>query len=194
MTRADKSDLRRSYCTVREELPEAGVAEGSAAVCRRLAQMPVITEADTILTYLAFRNEVDLRSLFTLLPEVRWVLPRIEGRRMTLHPYEPERLVRHRYGMLEPRADAPTVAPEDVDVVLVPGVCFDSRGGRIGFGGGFYDRFLVQTDATRIGVSYDCCLAEEVPCAEYDQRMDWVVTPSTTIHSAPRWRRECCPA
>ncbi len=193
VTQTDKSKLRQTYCTIREDLGETDVIDRSTAVHQRLAEMAVLTEADTVMAYLAFRNEIDLRPLFGRLPDIRWVLPRIEGKRMILHPYEPERLVRHAYGMLEPRADAPTVAPEEVDVVLVPGVSFDSHGGRLGFGGGFYDRFLAQIDATRFGVCYDCCLAEGLPCAAHDQRMDWVVTPTAAIHCTPLWRRECEP-
>lgn len=189
MNVTDKADLRVTYCTMREELPKDQVRARSTAVCRRLAAMPVVSQADTILAYLAFRNEVDLRPLFDLLPNIRWVLPRIQGKRMTLHPYEPERLVRHRYGILEPRPDAPMVEPDEIDVVLLPGVSFDAQGGRLGFGGGFYDRFLLQTDATRIGVCYDCCLAEELPCAEHDQPVDWVVTPTASIHCSSRGRR-----
>jgi 5-formyltetrahydrofolate cyclo-ligase len=191
MTTRDKEKLRRTYCAVREGMSPVDVAEASTAVCRRLAGMTLLREAETVMAYLAFKNEVDLRPLFELLPGIDWVLPRIEGKRMTIHPYEPEKLIRHAYGMLEPPADAPVVDPEELDVVLVPGVSFDRRGGRMGFGGGFYDRFLVKTTAIRVGVCHDCCLAERVPCADHDQPMDWVVTPTSAIHTAPRWRREC---
>jgi 5-formyltetrahydrofolate cyclo-ligase len=187
----DKSKLRERYRNVRESLSAVRVAEESAAVCRRLASMALVREAETVMAYLAFNNEVDLSLVFELLPDIEWVLPRIEGERMILHPYEPERLVRHPFGMLEPPADAPVVDPRDLDVVLVPGVSFDPRGGRLGFGGGFYDRFLVGTSATRVGICHDGCLAEQLPCADHDRRMDWVVTPTATIHAAPRWRREC---
>ncbi len=187
----DKSKLRERYRNVRESLSAASVTEGSAAVCRRLASMTLMREAETVMAYLAFSNEVDLGLLFELLPDIEWVLPRIQGQEMILHPYEPDRLVRHPFGMLEPPADAPVVDPQDLDVVLVPGVSFDPRGGRLGFGGGFYDRFLVKTSATRIGICHADCLAEQLPCADHDRRMDWVVTPTASIHTAPRWRREC---
>lgn len=187
----DKSELRDKYRALRKGLSAASVAEKSAAACRRLGQMTLLYEGQTVMAYLAFNNEVDLGLLFELLPGLYWVLPRIEGQDMILHPYEPERLVRHPFGMLEPPANAPVVDPEDLDAVLVPGVSFDPRGGRLGFGGGFYDRFLVKTSATRVGVCYDRCLADELPCAVHDRRMDWVVTPTATIHAAPRWRREC---
>lgn len=187
----DKSELRQKYRELREGLSPAAVAEKSAALCRRLASATLLCEGETVMAYLAFNNEVDLGRLFELLPGIHWVLPRIEGKDMLLHPYEPGRLVRHPFGMLEPRASAPVVDPQDLDVVLVPGVAFDPRGGRLGFGGGFYDRFLVKTSAIRVGVCYDRCLADELPCAAHDRRMDWVVTPTVTIHAAPRWRREC---
>jgi 5-formyltetrahydrofolate cyclo-ligase len=66
---------------------------------------------------------------------------------------------------------------DPLDVVLVPGVAFDRYGGRLGFGGGFYDRFLPTTPALRVGVTYDSCLMDELPCTQSDQRMDWIVTP-----------------
>lgn len=185
-----KDERREKYCDIREGLSESEVVEASEALCRRLARMTLLKEAGSVLSYLAFRNELDLGLLFDLLPSIHWVLPRIDGKRLVLHPYEPERLIRHPYGMLEPPADAPTVTPEELDVVLVPGVSFDPSGGRLGFGGGFYDRFLVRTPAARVGICYDRCLAERLPCADHDQRMDWVVTPSTAMHCAPLWRRK----
>ena len=186
----NKSRLRDTYCDVREALSADSVSEQSTALSRRLARMAVLKAAETVMAYLAFRNELDLSLLFDLLPDVTWVVPRIKGRDMILHEYEPERLIRHSFGMLEPRADAPLVEPQDLDVVLVPGVSFDRLGGRLGFGGGFYDRFLVRTSAIRIGICHDCCLTEDLPVHDHDQRMDWVVTPTISIHAAPRWRRE----
>jgi len=188
----DKSELRRRFLRQRDTLPANKVAAASTAICQRLAAWPPISNLQpppSILTYLAFRNELDLGLLFDLLPRVRWVVPRIiEGGRMSLHPYDPARLMRHRFGMLEPAADLPVVAPTSLDLILVPGVAFDRQGRRMGFGGGYYDRLLPTTPALRVGVTYDECLADALPCAEHDQRMDWVVTPNQEIHCAPLWR------
>jgi 5-formyltetrahydrofolate cyclo-ligase len=187
----DKPQLRHQFCSLRECLPTEEVADASAALCQRLAAWPPLQQPNqlSVLTYLAFRNEPDLGLLFALLPHVRWTIPRIEGRRLVLHPYDPARLVRHRFGMLEPAADLPVVDPATLDLVLVPGVAFDRRGGRLGFGGGYYDRLLPTTPALRVGVTYDCCLADELPCSEHDQRMDWVVTPTQEIHCTPTTNR-----
>jgi 5-formyltetrahydrofolate cyclo-ligase len=185
----DKPELRHQFCTLRECLPAEEVAAASAALCRRLAAWPVLREARAVLTYLAFRNETDLSALFDLLPHVEWAVPRIQGQRLLVHPYDPARLVRHRFGMLEPAPDLPVIEPGTLDVVLVPGVAFDRQGGRLGFGGGYYDRFLPTTPALRVAATYDECLREALPCAAHDQRMDWVVTPTEEIHCAPPWRR-----
>ena len=104
------------------------------------------------MAYLAFRSEIDLGSLFDALPGIRWVVPRVTGKRMVAHVYDPNRLVRHRFGMLEPAPELLSVEPEEIDVILVPGVAFDRRGGRLGFGGGYYDRFLPATAALRVGI------------------------------------------
>ena len=182
----DKSELRTHFCDLRECLPAEDVATASVAICRRLAAWLAnkgsASPQPFILTYLAFRNEPDPKFLFELLPGIRWIVPRITGScQMVLHLYDPSRLVRHRFGMLEPAADLPTVDPGEIDVVLVPGVAFDRRGGRLGFGGGYYDRFLPTTPALRIGIAFDQCLAELLPCSQHDQRMDWVATQSEMI-------------
>ena len=177
----NKPELRQHFCSLRECLPPGQVTAASAALCHRLAawlSSVSLPSLPSILTYLAFRNEPDLALLFDLLPHARWAVPRIEGRRLIVHPYDPARLVRHRFGMLEPAPDLPVINPATLDLVLVPGVAFDRQGGRLGFGGGYYDRFLPTTPALRVGVTYDECLADVLPCGEHDQRVDWIVTPT----------------
>jgi len=178
MNGGQKPDLRRRYCGWREALSPQDVSAESNALCRRLASWPELSGSRVVLTYLAFRGEPDLAELFDLLPEIQWVVPRIEQDLIMLHPYDPGRLVRHRFGMLEPAVDLPTVAPSALDVALVPGVAFDRQGGRLGLGGGYYDRFLPATTALRVGVTYDRCLAETLPHDRHDQLMDWVATPT----------------
>jgi 5-formyltetrahydrofolate cyclo-ligase len=183
-----KREMRVRYRTVRESISSEEVARASTVLCHRLAHWTVLQNARMVLTYIAFRNEIDLAPLLERLAGIEWVVPRVVGQRLVLHPYDPARLVRHRYGMLEPAADLPIVEPGALDLVLVPGVAYDRRGGRMGFGGGFYDGFLPTTPALRAGITYDRCLVEELPCDEHDQRMDWIVTPTKTLHCAPFWR------
>ena len=134
---SSKREVREHLRAVRESLSSDQVAAASTALCKRLAGWRVLQQAHRVLTYIAFRNEIDLAPLPGLLPGIEWIVPRVIGRRLVLHPYDPARLVRHRYGMLEPAADLPVIDPAAIDLVLVPGVAYDRRGGRMGFGGGF---------------------------------------------------------
>ena len=176
-----KRQLREGYKRLRETLSAEQVNALSAEICYRLAQWPELRHSTTVLTYLAFRNEVSLSLLIDELPHIRWAVPRVQGKELILHLYDRDRLVRHRFGMLEPSASLPRISPEQLDVVLTPGLAFDRQGGRLGFGGGFYDRLLVKTPAKRVGIAYDCCLADELPMNEHDQRVDWVFTPTQQI-------------
>ena len=84
-------------------------------------------------------------------------------------------------GIREPKADLPVVAPEALSVVLVPGRAFDVRGGRVGRGAGYYDRYLAQTGARRIGIAYEEQVFAEVPMDARDVRMHRIVTPERVI-------------
>jgi len=179
-----KPDLRAHFRALREVLSPEEVSASSLAACRQVAGWSVLHQARTVLTYLAFRNELDLSSLVRTLPRIRWAVPRIVDQHLIAHEYDPQRLVAHHFGMLEPDPSLPVVGPDTIDVVLVPGVAFDTKGGRLGFGGGFYDRFLVTTPAVRVGATYDSCLVDALPCQEHDQRVDWVLTPSRLLRCA----------
>ncbi len=173
----DKTTLRQQLRHRRELLRPEEVEIASRGVCRQLATWQPLMQARTVLAYLPFRNEIDVRPLFAERPDIRWVVPRVDGRRLALHPYHPDRLVLHRYGMWEPSADLPLVAPAEVELVLVPGIAFDRRGYRLGFGGGYYDRFLPICPARRVGIAYEFSVLDELPTEEHDQRVQWVITP-----------------
>jgi 5-formyltetrahydrofolate cyclo-ligase len=130
------------------------------------------------MAYMAFGNEINLRPLMDKLPHTHWVIPRTLSRpepHLILHPYDPARLVRHKFGMLEPDKTLPIVEPGELDMVLVPGIAYDRRGYRLGFGGGYYDRFLPQVHAVKVGVVFSALLVDHVPNTEFDQRVDWIV-------------------
>lgn len=87
------------------------------------------------------------------------------------------------WGIAEPLEDKPAVDP---DVVLVPLLAFDARGFRLGYGGGFYDRTLQRLRKLKpvvaVGLAYDELRVDAVPVESYDERLDWVLTPSGPLH------------
>jgi len=91
---------------------------------------------------------------------------------------EGENLVEGPHHTKHPMETAEIVTP---DLVLIPLLGFDEKGGRLGFGGGYYDRTLQKLKAIRIGVGFDEQQVDHVPMDQYDQRLDWIVTPTRVI-------------
>jgi len=183
----DKSVLRAHCRALRDAMTAKAVASVSEHICARLVEWPILQQAQTVMAYMAFGNEVSLLPLMNQSRDKRWVIPRTEARpepHLILHLYDPARLVRHRFGMLEPVVSLPVIEPGELDLVLVPGLAFDRRGYRLGFGGGFYDRFLPHVTAGKVGIVAKVLMVEHVPNDRFDQRVDYVASESgisTTI-------------
>lgn len=152
----------------------------------RLLGLPELRGAGTVLLYAALREEVDLAGALGPLRErgVRILFPRVREDELELVAAADLLTLQlgHR-GVREP-AGRP-VDPAVVDVAVLPGVAFDPRGGRLGAGGGHYDRLLARlpAHATRIGVGFACQLVPHVPTEPHDQRVEVVVTEAS-VHRA----------
>lgn len=174
-----KQELRKQCRRIRQELGEAARQAASQAICAHLEGWPAFQRAEVILTYMPMRGEVDLTSLFTRQPHKRWLIPRIlpeEDHRMVFQPYDPGHLVIHPFGMAEPAADLPVIPPGAVELAVVPGLAYDRRGWRLGYGGGYFDRFLKDFTGISLGVIFQALLLESVPHTELDMPVHWLVT------------------
>jgi len=177
MSISDKSLLRARCRELRDAMASESVISASACVCDHLAAWPIFRQAQTVMAYMAFGNEINLLPLMSRFGGKRWVIPRVIDKpepQLMLHPYDPARLVRHPYGMLEPEASLPAVEPHELDLVFVPGVACDRCGFRLGFGGGFYDRFLARVIATKVGIVYAALILDRVPSDAHDQCVDFL--------------------
>lgn len=163
----------------RQALAPAEREQLSLAAQAALTGSPAFAAAEAILLYIAFRGEVATEQIAAaaVARGKRLVLPRVvkEPRGLTLHEYagDPATLARGAYGILEPRPEWPLVNPAAVDLVVVPGVAFDRTGGRLGYGGGYYDRLLPQVLAANpgarlIGLAYSFQVVEGLPRDPHD--------------------------
>ncbi len=100
---------------------------------------------------------------------------------MVFHPYQVGRLTIHPFGMAEPSADLPVIPPKEIRLALVPGLAFNRSGWRLGYGGGYYDRFLKGFHGVSAGVVFQALLLEEVPHALLDVPMHWVISEQERI-------------
>lgn len=89
------------------------------------------------------------------------------------------------FSILEPMISAEAANPEDLDLILVPGIAFDHRGHRLGFGRGFYDRVLKKTKAYKVGLAFHEQIVDEIPNEEHDVPMDLIITDTSLITPNP---------
>ncbi|MEM1269440.1 MAG: 5-formyltetrahydrofolate cyclo-ligase [Bacteroidota bacterium] len=180
-----KAALRKSLLAQRAAVQPAHRREWSAAISTHIAGLPAIQSAQTIHCFwpMEDRGEVDLAPFV----EHQWragtriVLPvmqpngRLEHREFKGRAH----LVTNRWGVSEPLTGA-LVLPSELDCVIVPGLAFDKRGYRLGYGKGFYDRFLADLNVPTIGVCFSQFLLDELPFDAYDVPVSSVVTERST--------------
>jgi 5-formyltetrahydrofolate cyclo-ligase len=113
-------------------------------------------------------------------------LPRIVEGELEVRSYRPgDRVSETAFGAFEP-VDGRVLDAAEIDVVAVPAVAFDRGGRRVGYGGGYYDRFLPRTRATHVGIGFDLQLlpaGQELPAGHFDRPVDVVVTDRETVRS-----------
>ncbi len=171
---AAKAELRRAARLRRDALDEAHRLDGSARVCAHLA--PLVAGAEAVMAFVAMGSEVDLAAIGPT------VLPRVEGPDLVPVAWGPgQELARSRFGVLEPTG--PGLDPHRIDVVCVPGLAFDRHGYRVGYGKGFYDRFLprLRPDAVVVGVCFAAQVVDEVPHDTFDVPVPRLVTEQGAV-------------
>jgi 5-formyltetrahydrofolate cyclo-ligase len=174
---------------VRAEIPPDERARRSGLVEGAVFALPEVARARTVLLFYSFGSEVATRRLIERLrsDRKRVLLPFLEGGVIEATEVGPgDDLVASSYGPREPARRDP-VDPEEVDVVVTPGLAFDRAGRRLGYGGGFYDRYFdrLRPDAARVGVGFSAQLVDEVPAGRRDRRVQIVVTEAGAIDCRP---------
>ena len=171
---APKPQWRRWAKRVRADLPLQRLSDEVVAT---ILAWPRYKEAQHVLTYEAFGSEIDLGALQD--GEKTFYLARTWGVNevLTVHPVTGE-LELHPLGYLQPKASAPQVSAELIDLALIPGLCFDQAGTRLGYGGGFYDRFLrgLREDAPRVGITAQDLVVTSLPREAFDIPMSHLAT------------------
>jgi 5-formyltetrahydrofolate cyclo-ligase len=169
------------------------VSARSEQICRRLISDEFFGQAATIGLYWPIKNEVITESIFcTAIGEKKKVgFPRAEmsAKRIVYSAVSDLALLTPgAYGIMEPRPDhGPAVVPyAELDLVVVPGVVFDERGFRVGYGGGFFDRLLSEKKfrARTAALAFDFQVIKRIPEQEHDRPVDIVFTESRVIRCA----------
>lgn len=179
-----KAAIRRRMRTVLAGLDARARHEASAALCRRLEELPAWRASRCLLVYLPMAGEPDIEAVATAAAAGgrRICVPRVDWARRRMSPVAiggfDEAVADPEHPGLRSPPPGPAVEPAEIDLVLVPGLAFDAAGGRLGRGGGFYDRFLptLPPATVRVGVAFEAQVLPEVPTDRLDARMTFVLT------------------
>ncbi len=170
---------------------EPGVRrEKSKIIAGRFTSLPEYKTAKTILLYYPFRSEPDIRIIIdkALCDGKKVVLPKVEGNILKLYYVNDiaAQLKSGAFGIMEPDKDkCKEAALDEIELALVPGVCFDRYLNRLGYGGGFYDRLLpfLPASAKKISVCFQKQMIDKIPSGKYDIAVDMVITEEKTYEN-----------
>lgn len=187
----DPKQLRKEILAARNALTAREIQEKSAAICERVLVLPEIQESANVFLYVSFRSEVEtiplLKKILDRGKSVSVPITYVKERRLdAIRITDPEKeLVPGYCDIPEPHPDlliSNYMAPETIDVIILPGSVFDTRCGRFGYGGGFYDRFVSAIPAAvRIGLAFELQVVERAPLQDHDELLDMVVTERRVI-------------
>jgi len=180
--------LRTRVRALRDRLPAAERTRGSRAIADVVLSLPELDDASSVMVFASFGSEVDTEPIVAglLARGVRVALPRVEASDLVPVAYRPgDPLVRTAFGMPEP-ARGTLVPIVELDAAVTPGLAFDGHGHRLGYGGGYYDRFFAaaRTDLAKIGVCFGVQLVDAVPHGGFDLPVDLVVTERDVLRPA----------
>ncbi|NLT09031.1 MAG: 5-formyltetrahydrofolate cyclo-ligase [Ruminococcus sp.] len=179
----DKKALRKEFSALRKTLK---TDEKDSLIMAGLLSLDVLSEADTVLLYASFGSEVNTWELAEcLLHNGKTIAyPRCgENGQMSFHIITSStQLEEGKYGICEPDMSLPQSTVTGKTVCIVPGLAFTPEGGRLGYGGGFYDRFLAgHPEVKRVALAYDGMIVSELPLMPHDLKVHTIVTEERTV-------------
>lgn len=174
----DKASLRKQMKQARAALSCEERQREEIACQIHLRESELYRQNRWIYLYLSYNHEVDTLHLLKLLWEdgKRVAVPKVSGKDMQFWEIcSFEECAPGTYGILEPeKSGEPVTEP---GLMLLPGLAFDKKGGRLGYGGGFYDRYLsVHDGIVTVALAYECQMVEAVPAEKHDRKVDYVLT------------------
>ncbi len=185
-----KENFRKKVISLRKNTSDDYIFEASSIITNKLLNMDILSKASTIMTYLDFNSEVktDYMIYELLKLEKKILIPitlKDEKRLLAsqLKDLDSELKV-GTFGIREPKDEFVRICDvEDIDILIVPAVAFDNNKYRLGYGGGFYDRFIesLRDDTYIIGIAFDFQVFENIPKEPHDAQMDIVITELRTI-------------
>lgn len=161
-----KAELRKKILKEMKAIPRTQKVTMDLALTDKFLKHPFYQEAKVITTYLSFPHEFQTQELIeqALKGGKKVLIPKTYPKgRMDFVVYDPQQLVKTSFGLLEPQGDLEVVDASQIDLIHVPGLAFTTKGYRIGYGGGYYDRYLEQFSGHTLSTIYPCQIQDFIP-------------------------------
>ncbi len=178
-----KASIRKSVLKKMKGLEPDNKRKADQALIHRLRSLPAYQATSVIATYLSFPHEVDTSILIDVAQAdgKQVVIPKTYPKgRMEFVAYDPQRLKQTSFGLLEPEDGSEAIDKSEIDLIHVPGVAFQKDGYRLGYGGGYYDRYLADYDGATVSTIYACQEVDFSP-ASHDIPVKEVLVDESTI-------------
>ncbi len=174
-----KKELRKQYKALRDSISKENRALWSAEICRKITELDAYKTAKTLLLYAKTGSEIDLLPLFEKAQKdgIACAFPRCisDGIMEFYYVNSLSELQKGAYGIMEPTAECP-VTDFRGTIAIVPALAYDKDGYRLGYGGGYYDRFLAAHPVFAVGIAYSACTTHCLPHGEFDKAVETVIT------------------
>lgn len=178
-----KNDIRLRLLEQRQNIPESEKRAAEEQIINTISSLASFRFAKTLLLYYPIRNELDITPLIEISAKLgkKAALPisnKDEPEMDFFYISSKSELVKGAFGIMEPKKDAEKYIPENSDsaICIIPAVAYDTSGHRLGYGKGYYDRFLTRFHGTRLGICMSDMLLNELPHGKYDIPVNAIIT------------------
>lgn len=191
MNTSNKNELRQKYRTLRDSFGEEFIENASILVCKTLAERQEFINADTVLFYYPVKNEISPLLIFDLCLKMGKTVafPVCQAHNSTLvfkKVSSLDDLSKSTFDLLEPNKNCEIITPSQNTVCIVPAIAFSRDGHRIGYGKGYYDRFLANFSGTSIGLSYSALVCNNFSQNDHDIPVDMIITEREVLKIAQK--------
>ena len=181
-----KRKIKEEVFCLREGQGKEDRLRKSILIAERLFRLPEFKHACNVLLYSSIKCEVETATIIEIaLQSKRVALPVVKGHDIFASEITATTFLHSgKFNILEP-VKHKALPPGEIDVVVIPGIAFDAKGNRVGYGHGYYDKFLAKTKAFKVALAYDLQLVPAIPADPHDIPVDVIVTETRTIRCTP---------
>lgn len=178
---SEKTKIRRRIRNKKNILSDMEKSESSKMVFQKIEELPEFINAKSILLYWSLPDELPTHNFIEKWCKSKQILlPMVKDEKMLIKPFvSTQNLHKSDMGIWEPATQNEYL--KQIDIVLVPGIAFDKSKNRLGRGKGYYDRYFINKNVTKVGICYDFQLLENVPIETHDIKMDIIITPNFSV-------------